>query len=163
MSYVDTDRAILAGGSYGGYMANFVQGSPLGRKLKCIVSHESLFSKSRHPQVNPPSLTMKPCSLLTDFTDTQMLLAGDVLDYDTEFGGKPFPWDNFEGLEKWNPARPDRLKEWKTPMMIIHNDKDYRCEFGGGLAAFHTLQALGIECRFLNFPDEVSCLTLIWT
>ena len=85
-----------------------------------------------------------------------MTLAGDIIPDEHEFGGYPFPWINAKGLEKYNPARPDRLKEWKTPMLIIHSDKDYRCDISGALAAFHTCQALGIESRFLNYPDEVS-------
>ena len=39
-------------------------------------------------------------------------------------------------------------------MLIIHSDKDYRCPITEGLAAFHVLKAKGVECRFLNFPDE---------
>lgn len=45
MPFVDTDRAIAAGGSYGGYMANWIQGKPLGRKFKAIVSHDGIFGK----------------------------------------------------------------------------------------------------------------------
>ena len=89
-----------------------------------------------------------------------MMIASDVVFDKVSFGGYPFPWENSKGLEKWNPARPDLLKEWKTPMLIIHSDKDYRCDFSGGLAAFQTLQAKEVESRFLNFPDEVSCLIL---
>jgi dipeptidyl aminopeptidase/acylaminoacyl peptidase len=45
MPFVDTGNAIAAGGSYGGYMAFWIQGMPLGRKLKAIVAHDGIFSK----------------------------------------------------------------------------------------------------------------------
>jgi dipeptidyl aminopeptidase/acylaminoacyl peptidase len=43
MPFVDTDNAIAAGASYGGYMANWIQGNPLGRKFKTIVCHDGVF------------------------------------------------------------------------------------------------------------------------
>jgi Prolyl oligopeptidase family len=46
MPFVDTNNAIAAGGSYGGYMAFWIQGMPLGRKFKAIVAHDGLFSKA---------------------------------------------------------------------------------------------------------------------
>lgn len=70
------------------------------------------------------------------------------------FGGPPFLWSNFDGLERYNPARSDLLRNWTTPMLVIHSDRDYRCPVTDGLAAFHTLKALGTPARFLNFPDE---------
>ena len=48
MDFVDTDRAIFAGASFGGYMANWIQGNPLGREFKCIVSHDGIFSAYDH-------------------------------------------------------------------------------------------------------------------
>lgn len=71
-----------------------------------------------------------------------------------EFGGPPLLWKNFEGLERYNPARPDLLPHWKTPMLVVHSDRDYRCPITDGLAAFHTLQLLGTPSKFLTFPDE---------
>jgi dipeptidyl aminopeptidase/acylaminoacyl peptidase len=43
MPFVDTDNAIAAGASYGGYMANWIQGNPFGRKFKTIVCHDGVF------------------------------------------------------------------------------------------------------------------------
>ncbi len=71
-----------------------------------------------------------------------------------QFGGSSYLWKNPEGLERWNPARPDLLGNWTTPLLVIHSDKDFRCPITEGLAAFNTCQALGTPSRFLNFPDE---------
>jgi dipeptidyl aminopeptidase/acylaminoacyl peptidase len=45
MPFVDTDNAIAAGGSYGGYMANWIAGNPFAKEFKAIVSHDGVFSK----------------------------------------------------------------------------------------------------------------------
>lgn len=44
LSYVDVDRAIAAGASYGGYMMYWIQGQPLGRKFKTLICHDGIFS-----------------------------------------------------------------------------------------------------------------------
>jgi dipeptidyl aminopeptidase/acylaminoacyl peptidase len=129
MPFVDTDNAIAAGASYGGYMANWIQGNSLGRKFKAIVCHDGIFS-------------------------TQMLIAGDEFGGDKDFAGPMLPWKNWKHLEKWNPARPDLLRNWTTPMLVVHSDKDYRCIMSDGIAAYNTLQTLGTPSRLLNFPDE---------
>lgn len=41
--FIDTDNSVAAGASYGGFMINWVQGSPLGRKFKALVSHDGVF------------------------------------------------------------------------------------------------------------------------
>ncbi|KAI4866235.1 prolyl oligopeptidase [Hypoxylon rubiginosum] len=128
--YIDTNNAIAAGGSYGGYMMNWIQGHPLGRRFKALVCHDGIF--------HVPSFMLQ-----TDYL-------GDTRD----FGGPPVLWQNVEGLERYNPARPDLLPNWKTPMLVIHSDKDYRCPITDGLAAFHTLQLLGTPSKFLTFLDE---------
>ena len=83
-------------------------------------------------------------------------MMSDAVGIQEDFLGPPYIWDtkSNEEMEKWNPARPDLLKNWKTPMMIIHSDKDYRCPVTDGIAAHTTLQSLGTPSRFVNFPDE---------
>ncbi|KAI0132619.1 prolyl oligopeptidase [Xylariales sp. AK1849] len=130
MPGIDMENAVAAGASYGGYMMNWIQGHELGRRFNALVCHDGIF--------HLPSFVLQ-----TDWAGA-----------DEEFGGPPFLWSNFDGLERYNPARPDLLKNWKTPMLVIHSDKDYRCPITDGLAAFHTLKALGTPARFLNFPDE---------
>ncbi|KAM0810545.1 putative Prolyl oligopeptidase [Seiridium cardinale] len=131
MPGIDMENAVAAGASYGGYMMYWIQGHELGRRFKTIVCHDGIF--------HLPTFMLQ--------TDALPLLSAD-------FGGPPFIWNNFDGLERYNPARPDLLKNWKTPMLIIHSDKDYRCPITGGIAAFHTLKALGTPARLLTFPDE---------
>ena len=84
-----------------------------------------------------------------------------------DFDGPPFPWLNIENLDRWNPSRPELLRQWATPTLVTHGEKDYRSPLTEGLAAFTTLQSLGTASRFLHLPGEGPCVTspestLIW-
>lgn len=126
LPYVDTSRAVALGASYGGYMVNWIQGHPLGRKFKALVTHDGVFST------------------LNQWSSEELFFPIH------DFGGTL--WDNRENYEKWDPAA--HLKDWATPHLIIHNELDYRLPIGEGLAPFNVLQTKGIPSKFLSFPDE---------
>jgi dipeptidyl aminopeptidase/acylaminoacyl peptidase len=46
------------------------------------------------------------------------------------------------------------LGKYKTPMLVIHNDLDFRCPIGQGHELFQALQRQGVPSKFINFPDE---------
>ncbi|TLD29355.1 hypothetical protein PspLS_03774 [Pyricularia sp. CBS 133598] len=126
MPYVDMDRAVALGASYGGFMINWIQGHPLGRKFKALVCHDGVFST------------------LNQYASEELFFPLH------DFGGTL--WENREGYEKWDPAK--FTGEWATPQLIIHNELDYRLTIGEGLSAFNVLQSRGVPSRFLMFPDE---------
>ena len=57
-----------------------------------------------------------------------------------------------DNYEKFNPV--NYVKNWKTPMLVIHGEKDFRVPYGQGLAAFTTLQNKKIESQLIVFPQE---------
>jgi len=126
LSYVDSDRAVALGASYGGYMMNWVQGHDLGREFKALVTHDGVFSMSGQ---------MASEELYFPFHD----LTGRL-------------WDKPEEWAKWDPSR--FTKNWDTPHLIIHSELDYRLTISEGLAAFNVLQSRDVESQFLTFPDE---------
>ena len=126
LDYVDTSRAVALGASYGGYMMNWIQGHPLGRKFKALVTHDGVFS-----------MTSQLAS------DEQYFPLHDL---------KGPIWKVPEEWEKWDPSR--FTGNWATPHLIIHNERDYRLTIAEGLAAFNVLQMRGIDSAFLTFPDE---------
>lgn len=85
-----------------------------------------------------------------------MDLTSDAPDGVADWQGPAFSWSNYDILNKWNPARPDLLKNWKhaAPTLVIHSDKDFRCPVTDGIAVFKALQFMGVPSRFLTFPDE---------
>ncbi|QKX54133.1 uncharacterized protein TRUGW13939_01217 [Talaromyces rugulosus] len=126
LKYVDTDRAVGLGASYGGYMMNWIQGHPLGRKFKALVTHDGVFSM---------------VSQLA--SEEQYFPLADL---------KGPLWKVPDEWQKWDPSR--FTANWETPHLIIHNELDYRLTMAEGLAAFNVLQMKGIDSGFLTFPDE---------
>jgi len=47
-----------------------------------------------------------------------------------------------------------KLGEFKTPHLVVHNDRDFRCPLDQGLQLFTALQRQGVPSRLVNFPDE---------
>ncbi|KAJ6786005.1 hypothetical protein PWT90_02985 [Aphanocladium album] len=123
---VDIERSVALGASYGGYMMNWFQGHPLGKRFKAIVCHDGVFS-------------------------TQSQWSTEELFFpEHDFGGTL--WDKREIYAKWDPSL--HTGNWETPMLVIHNELDYRLSVAEGLAMFNVLQARKIPSRLLMFPDE---------
>jgi dipeptidyl aminopeptidase/acylaminoacyl peptidase len=127
LPYIDKDRMAAAGASYGGYMMNWFAGKT--DKFKTLVCHCGVF--------NNESMYATTEELWFDEWDH-----GD---------GKPL-WEARELYRKHSPHL--LAKNFKTPMLIIHNDLDFRVPVSQGLELFTTLQRLGVPSRMVNFPDE---------
>ncbi|HKQ47710.1 MAG TPA: S9 family peptidase [Phycisphaerae bacterium] len=124
--WMDRDRIGALGASYGGYMINWIAGNWPDR-FRCLVSHDGNL-----------------CERLAYF-DTEELWFPEW-----EHGGTP--WENPEGYEKHNPL--NHVKNWKTPMLIIHGGLDFRVVETQGMSVFAAAQRRGIPSKFLYFPDE---------
>lgn len=122
---LDTDNACALGGSYGGYMMNWIAGKWPNR-FKCLVTHAGIFDLR--------AMAYETEELWFDQWDN---------------GG---PWTTRSDAEKWNPV--NHVDKWKTPMLVIHGEKDFRIPYSQSLAAFTALQQQGIESKLLIFPDE---------
>lgn len=126
LSFVDTDRAVALGASYGGYMMAWMQGHTLSKHFKALVMHDGVFSMTSQ-------------------------LASEEQYFPMHDLGGPL-WQRQQMYDKWDPSR--HASNWSTPMLIIHSEKDYRLTIAEGLSAFNVLQGKGIESRFLTFSDE---------
>lgn len=123
---IDGANACAMGASYGGYMMNWIAGKWPDR-FKCLVNHNGLF-------------------------DTRAFY------YSTEESWFP-RWD-FGGsyaaasaeYEKWNPVH--HVDQWRTPMLVVLGEKDFRVPYTQGLGAWTALQERGIPAQLLVFPDE---------
>ncbi|KAI1468867.1 alpha/beta-hydrolase [Daldinia caldariorum] len=130
---IDINKAVMIGISYGGYMVNWVQGHGLGRRFKAMVSTASIFDL--------------PINFLQSDTKTSLVERN-------YFSGSEILWENYEMLQRFNPARPDLLPNWKTPMLITHGGADWRTPTPNAIAAFRTLQNLGTPSRLIIYPNE---------
>jgi dipeptidyl aminopeptidase/acylaminoacyl peptidase len=124
-SFIDKTRECALGASYGGYMANWILGHT--NRFKCIVTHDGMFNAE------------------SAWGTTEELWFNDW-----EFKGTPY--DNRASYEKWSPHQ--YAKNFKTPTLVIHDQRDYRLDVSEGLQLFTTLQMEGVPSKMLYFPDE---------
>jgi dipeptidyl aminopeptidase/acylaminoacyl peptidase len=124
-SFIDKTRECALGASYGGYMANWILGHT--NRFKCIVTHDGMFNAE------------------SAWGTTEELWFNNW-----EFKGTPY--DNRASYEKWSPHQ--YAKNFKTPTLVIHDQRDYRLDVSEGLQLFTTLQMEGVPSKMLYFPDE---------
>jgi dipeptidyl aminopeptidase/acylaminoacyl peptidase len=67
-----------------------------------------------------------------------------------ELGGTPYASRAL--YDKWSPLA--FAQRWKTPMLIVHSQLDYRVDLSQGYQAFTALRKMGVPAKFLYFPDE---------
>ncbi len=125
LPYVDADRMAAAGGSYGGYMVNWILGHT--DRFKALVSHAGVYD------------------LYSMGGETEEL-------WFSKWEFKGFPWENPEMYEKWSPSK--NVTKFKTPTLVIHGELDFRVPYGQGLQLFTGLQAQKVPSKLLIFPDE---------
>src|SRR5580698_2632032 len=123
--FIDKNRECALGASYGGYMANWILGHT--DRFKCIVTHDGMFNAE------------------SAWGTTEELWFNDW-----EFKGTPY--DNRAMYEKWSPHQ--YAKNFKTPTLVVHGQRDYRLDVSEGLQLFTTLQMEGVPSKMLYFPDE---------
>jgi dipeptidyl aminopeptidase/acylaminoacyl peptidase len=123
--FIDKTRECALGASYGGYMINWILGHT--DRFKCLVSHDGMFNAE------------------SAWGTTEELWFNNW-----EFKGTPY--DNRAAYEKWSPHQYAR--NFKTPTLVIHGQRDYRLDVSEGLQLFTTLQMEGVPSKMLYFPDE---------
>jgi dipeptidyl aminopeptidase/acylaminoacyl peptidase len=129
LPYIDRNRIGAAGASYGGYMINWIEGHNNDPRFqfKVLVSHDGVYN-------------------LTSMTG----VTEELWFTDWEFKGTP--WSNPEMYDRWSPHR--FVQNFKTPILIITNELDYRVPVGEGLQLFTAVQRMGVESKLIVFPDE---------
>lgn len=121
---IDDTRTAAMGGSFGGYMSNWV--ATQTDRFRAIVTHASLW-----------------------YLD-QFLGTTDMSSYwEREFG------DPLEQRERYEANSPHQfVRNIRTPMLVVHGDKDYRVPIGEGLRLWYDLVRHNVDAKFLYFPDE---------
>jgi dipeptidyl aminopeptidase/acylaminoacyl peptidase len=124
--YVDRNRMGVTGGSYGGFMTNWIIGHT--RRFKAAVTQRSI------------------TNMISKYG------SGDynwVLQY--RFRNKA-PWEDVRNYWKQSPAR--YFGKVKTPTLVIHSEQDLRCPIEQGEQIFVALKRLGVDTEMVRFPDE---------
>ncbi|HKE18061.1 MAG TPA: S9 family peptidase [Kofleriaceae bacterium] len=123
--WLDGKRVAAAGGSFGGYMINWINGKT--DRFRALVCHDG------------------------NIDERMAYYATEELWFpEWEHGGTP--WAAHQTYAKHNPI--DLVKNWKTPTLVIHGGNDFRVVETQGMATFTALQRKGVPSRLLHFPDE---------
>jgi len=125
LGFVNKNKMGVTGGSYGGYMTNW------------IVTHTSRFKAA---------VTQRCVSDLSS-----MFGNSDIgWDLSWEFGGAP--WKNRQAYLKWSPMT--YIDKCTTPLLIIHSEFDLRCNIEQGDQMFTALKYLKQDVEYIRFPEE---------
>jgi dipeptidyl aminopeptidase/acylaminoacyl peptidase len=123
--YMDGTKVAAAGGSYGGFMVNWIAGH--SDRFKALISHAGVYD------------------LTSMYGTTEELWFAEF-----EFGGTP--WENPALYRAQTPSAFP--KAFKTPTLVIHGALDFRVPDSQGIGMFTALQRSGVPSRLVWFPDE---------
>jgi dipeptidyl aminopeptidase/acylaminoacyl peptidase len=123
--FLDKDRVAAAGGSYGGFMVNWIAGH--SDRFRALISHAGVFD------------------LTSMYGTTEELWFPEW-----EFGGTP--WDKPEIYRELSPS--GFIANFSTPTLVIHGALDFRVPDAQGIGMFTALQRRGVPSRLVLFPDE---------
>ncbi len=150
--FIDKDAGVCAGGSYGGFMANWILTHT--NRFACIVTHDGMF--------NPQSAYGTTEELWFNewefraHSPAGKKAAGSWRRVGRSGSGQPWNYSDrpvdADNFRKWSPMLS--IRNAKTPTLVIHSQKDYRLDVSEGFQLFTALQRLGVPSRMLYFPDE---------
>lgn len=124
-AFIDKEKLAAAGGSYGGYMVNWIEGHTA--RFDCLISHAGVFD------------------LRSMYGATEEL-------WFPEWDLRGTPWSNAEMYSQWSPSF--YVQDFQTPCLVIHGQLDFRVPVTQGFQLFTSLQRQGIPSKLLYFPDE---------
>ncbi|HXY00785.1 MAG TPA: S9 family peptidase [Candidatus Limnocylindrales bacterium] len=125
--FIDKSRLAAAGGSYGGYMADWL--ATHTDRFKAIISHAGVY-------------------------DQISMYATEELWFN-EHDLQGTPWSAPENYKKWSSVTfAGELGKFKTPTLVIAGERDYRVPYTQSLEFFNALQRQGVHSKLVVFPDE---------
>jgi dipeptidyl aminopeptidase/acylaminoacyl peptidase len=124
-AFIDRTRQAAGGASYGGYLANWMEGNTT--RYRCLFSHAGLSNNES----------------MWGATDGGFY-------WELRYGGPVW-----EAKGQWQDQNPLRYAaNFKTPMLVTHGAADLRVPLGQGLEMFKLLQRRRVPSRLIVFPDE---------
>ena len=125
--FIDGSRMAAAGGSYGGFLADWI--ATHSARFKAIISHAGVYDQ------------------------TSMYATEELWFAEHDMQGTP--WSNPESYKKWSASTfAGELGKYKTPTLVIAGENDFRVPYTQSLEFFNTLQREGVPSKLVIFPDE---------
>ncbi len=123
--FIDGSRQCAGGASYGGHLANWLQGTTT--RYKCLVSHAGLVN-----------------------LESQWGTSDTIYSREVNMGGPPW-----EQAPVWREQNPIRLAaNFRTPVLVTFGEKDFRVPINNGLEYWSALQRMKVPSRLIVFPEE---------
>lgn len=126
LPYIDRDRRGVTGGSYGGFMVNWIIGHT--DEFKAAVSQRSIMNR------------------LSSYGSSDVNWLREIA-----FDDEP-PWENLENY--WGQSPLKHIGNAKTPTLVIHSEQDLRCPIEQGEQLFVALKRLGVDTEMVRFPNS---------
>ncbi|MCD4747563.1 MAG: S9 family peptidase [Bacteroidales bacterium] len=128
--YIDENNLGAVGASYGGFSVFWIAGNH-NKRFKAFIAHDGMFN-----------------------LESQYLETEEIWFVNWDLGG-PF-WDKDNKIAQRTYANSPHkfVKNWDTPILIIHSEFDYRITMTQGMSAFNAAILLDVPAEFLYFPDE---------
>jgi dipeptidyl aminopeptidase/acylaminoacyl peptidase len=124
--WIDRERLGVAGGSYGGFMTNW------------IVGHTGRFRAA---------VTMRSISnAYSQWGTSDLAYMKGMWEYPGD------PWEDPQFYLERSPIT--YVRRMRTPLLILHSEQDYRCPIEQGEQLFVALKKLGVPVLFVRFPNE---------
>lgn len=122
--FIDETKMAATGGSYGGYLVSWIAGQT--DRYACLVNHAGVY-------------------------DLMLQFGSDITAHREEaYGGTP--WENMDIMQKNNPAM--NAANFKTPMLIMHGELDYRVPVAQAFVVYGIYKAMGLDARLVYYPNE---------
>ncbi|MFO7840719.1 MAG: S9 family peptidase [Fidelibacterota bacterium] len=122
---VDEKRLYVTGGSYGGYMTNWIVSQT--RRFRAAVAQRSI-------------------------SDLGTFFATSDIGWDLINEFNALPWEEPEKYAKWSPL--NYLKNIETPLMLIHSENDLRCPMEQAERLYAPLKYMDRDVRLIRFPES---------
>ncbi|MBN3036225.1 MAG: S9 family peptidase [Bacteroidales bacterium] len=128
--FIDENSLGAVGASYGGFSVYWLAGNHQ-KRFKAFIAHDGMFN-----------------------LESQYLETEEMWFVNWDLGGPFWETENQTAMRSYANSPHRFVKNWDTPILIIHSEKDYRITYTQGMSAFNAAVILGIPAEFLYFPDE---------
>jgi dipeptidyl aminopeptidase/acylaminoacyl peptidase len=128
--FVNKDKLGCIGASYGAFSVYWIAGHH-NKRFKAFIAHDGMFD------------------LAAQYLETEEMWFANW-----DLGGPPWDKNNKIAQRSYENSPVNSVRNWDTPILVVHSELDYRIPVTQGMEAFNAAVLLGVPAEFLYFPNE---------
>jgi dipeptidyl aminopeptidase/acylaminoacyl peptidase len=128
--YVDADRLGAVGASYGGFSVYWLAGNHQ-KRFNAFIAHCGIFN-----------------------FEQMYLTTEEMFFVDWDLKGAYWEKENLAAQKSYGSSPHHFVRNWDTPILVVHGEQDFRIPYTQGMAAFNGAVMNNVPARYLHFPDE---------